>query len=196
MSDEKTGTNWFDLATKTIPILVAIGSFLWGIYQFNEGRRRDALTNFHKTVWELRLKNYEKIADTVGNVMKNRNSPKEFEKSKAEFEKAYFAGMVLVEDDTVDRAMVSLRSVLEDYVPEAEGHEEMLEKAALRVVGVCRSHIMAEKRRIEGAAVDRTGGEGGGGYFIGLVLGLFALSYPVLTWLNIVSSPLKPGFLN
>jgi hypothetical protein len=41
-----------------------------------------------------------------------------------------------------------------------------------------------------------TGGEGGGGYFIGLVLGLFALSYPVLTWLNIVSGPLKPGFLN
>jgi hypothetical protein len=38
-------------------------------------------------------------------------------------------------------------------------------------------------------------GEGGGGYFIGLVLGLVALSYPLLTWLNIVSGPLKPGFL-
>ena len=36
-----------------------------------------------------------------------------------------------------------------------------------------------------------SGGEGGGGYFLGLVLGLFALSYPVLTWLNIVSGPLK-----
>jgi len=41
-----------------------------------------------------------------------------------------------------------------------------------------------------------SGGEGGGGYFVGLVLGLFALSYPVLTWLDIVSGPLKPGFLN
>jgi hypothetical protein len=41
-----------------------------------------------------------------------------------------------------------------------------------------------------------SGGEGGGGYFIGLVLGLFALSYPVLTWLNIVSGPLKPRFLS
>ncbi len=40
-----------------------------------------------------------------------------------------------------------------------------------------------------------TRGEGGGGYFIGLVLGLAALSYPLLTWLNIVSGPLKPGFL-
>jgi len=39
-------------------------------------------------------------------------------------------------------------------------------------------------------------GEGGGGYFIGLVLGLVALSYPLLTWLNIISGPLKPGFLN
>jgi len=38
-------------------------------------------------------------------------------------------------------------------------------------------------------------GEGGGSYFIGLVLGLVALSYPLLTWLNIVSGPLKPGFL-
>ncbi len=38
-------------------------------------------------------------------------------------------------------------------------------------------------------------GQGGGGYFIGLVLGLFALSYPLLTWLNIISGPLSPSFL-
>ena len=36
----------------------------------------------------------------------------------------------------------------------------------------------------------------GGSYFIGLVLGLVALSYPVLTWLNIVSSPLRHTVLN
>ena len=41
-----------------------------------------------------------------------------------------------------------------------------------------------------------TAGEGGGGYFIGLVLGLVGLSYPLLTWLDIISGPLKPGFLN
>jgi hypothetical protein len=40
-----------------------------------------------------------------------------------------------------------------------------------------------------------SGWEGGGGYFIGLVLGIVALSYPVLTWLNLVSGPLQPGFL-
>ena len=40
-----------------------------------------------------------------------------------------------------------------------------------------------------------TGGEGGGGYFIGLSLGLVGLSYPLLTWLNILSGPLQPGFL-
>jgi hypothetical protein len=38
-------------------------------------------------------------------------------------------------------------------------------------------------------------GEGGGGYFIGLILGLVGLSYPLLTWLNILSGPLQPGFL-
>ena len=41
-----------------------------------------------------------------------------------------------------------------------------------------------------------TGGEGGGGYFIGLILGLVGLSYPLLTWLNILSGPLQPGFLD
>jgi hypothetical protein len=40
-----------------------------------------------------------------------------------------------------------------------------------------------------------TGGEGGGGYFFGLVLGLAGLSYPILTWLNVISGPLRPGFL-
>jgi hypothetical protein len=38
-------------------------------------------------------------------------------------------------------------------------------------------------------------GEGGGGYFMGLVLGLAGLSYPVLSWLNVVSGPLRPQIL-
>jgi len=41
-----------------------------------------------------------------------------------------------------------------------------------------------------------TGGEGGGSYFIGLILGLVGLSYPVLTWLDILSGPIRPGFLD
>lgn len=40
-----------------------------------------------------------------------------------------------------------------------------------------------------------SGWEGGGGSFIGLILGIVALSYPVLTWLHLVSGPLQPGFL-
>ena len=38
-------------------------------------------------------------------------------------------------------------------------------------------------------------GEGGGSYFMGLVLGLAGLSYPLLTWLDIVSGPLRPHIL-
>lgn len=46
-----------------------------------------------------------------------------------------------------------------------------------------------------GSVMSTTGGEGAGGYFLGLVLGLVALSYPVLTWLNVVSGSMRPGFL-
>jgi len=46
-----------------------------------------------------------------------------------------------------------------------------------------------------GSVMSSTGGEGAGGYFIGLVLGLVALSYPVLTWLNVVSGSFRPGLL-
>jgi hypothetical protein len=46
-----------------------------------------------------------------------------------------------------------------------------------------------------GSMMATTSGEGAGGYFIGLVLGLVALSYPVLTWLGVVSGSLKPGLL-
>jgi hypothetical protein len=38
-------------------------------------------------------------------------------------------------------------------------------------------------------------GEGGGSYFMGLVLGLAGLSYPLLTWLDVVSGPLRPDIL-
>jgi hypothetical protein len=46
-----------------------------------------------------------------------------------------------------------------------------------------------------GSVMSSTGGEGAGGYFIGLVLGLVALSYPVLTWLNVVGRSIQPGVL-
>ena len=46
-----------------------------------------------------------------------------------------------------------------------------------------------------GSIMTSSSGEGGGSYFIGLVLGLAGLSYPLLTWLNIISGPLRPHFL-
>ena len=46
-----------------------------------------------------------------------------------------------------------------------------------------------------GSIMSSTGGEGAGGYFIGLVLGLVALSYPVLTWLNVVGRSIQPTVL-
>lgn len=44
-----------------------------------------------------------------------------------------------------------------------------------------------------GSIMSSTGGDGAGGYFIGLVLGLVALSYPVLSWLHVVSGSIRPG---
>ncbi len=38
-------------------------------------------------------------------------------------------------------------------------------------------------------------GEGGGSYFMGLVLGLAGLSYPLLDWLDVLSGPLRPHIL-
>lgn len=35
-----------------------------------------------------------------------------------------------------------------------------------------------------------------GGYFLGLVLGLVGLSYPVLSWLDVISGPLRSSFLD
>jgi hypothetical protein len=36
------------------------------------------------------------------------------------------------------------------------------------------------------------GGRGGAAVVLALVLGVVALSYPVLSWLNVVSGPLRP----
>jgi hypothetical protein len=46
-----------------------------------------------------------------------------------------------------------------------------------------------------GSVMTSSSGAGGGGYFIGLVLGLIGLSYPLLTWLDVISKPLRPGIL-
>ena len=48
---------------------------------------------------------------------------------------------------------------------------------------------------IIGAMLASTGGEGASAYFIGLVLGIAALTYPILTWLHVVSGNFEPGFL-
>jgi hypothetical protein len=46
-----------------------------------------------------------------------------------------------------------------------------------------------------GSIMTSSSGEGGGGYFVGLILGLIGLSYPLLTWLDVISKPLRPGFI-
>ena len=38
-------------------------------------------------------------------------------------------------------------------------------------------------------------GEGGGSYFMGLVLGIVGLSYPLLDWLNVLSGPLRQSIV-
>ena len=47
-----------------------------------------------------------------------------------------------------------------------------------------------------GSIMTSSSGEGGGGYFLGLVLGLIGLSYPLLTWLDVISGPLRSSFLD
>ena len=60
-------------------------------------------------------------------------------------------------------------------------HEQLTALAAVLGLMAVLSSIMTS-----------SSGEGGGGYFMGLVLGLAGLSYPLLTWLDIVSGPLRP----
>ena len=60
-------------------------------------------------------------------------------------------------------------------------HEQLTALAAVLGLMAVLSSIMTS-----------SSGEGGGSYFMGLVLGLAGLSYPLLTWLDIVSGPLRP----
>ena len=46
------------------------------------------------------------------------------------------------------------------------------------------------------SSVMSSSGGSGGSYFVGFVLGLVGLSYPVMTWLDMVKGPLQPSFLN
>jgi hypothetical protein len=48
---------------------------------------------------------------------------------------------------------------------------------------------------ILGSIMTSSSGIGGGGYFIGLVLGLVGVSYPLLSWLDVISGPLRPDLL-
>ena len=47
-----------------------------------------------------------------------------------------------------------------------------------------------------GSIMTSSSGEGGGGYFIGLILGLIGLSYPLLAWLDVISGPLRTSFFD
>jgi hypothetical protein len=60
-------------------------------------------------------------------------------------------------------------------------HEQLTALAAVLGLMAILSSIMTS-----------SSGEGGGGYFLGLVFGLVALSYPLLMWLNVISGPLRP----
>jgi hypothetical protein len=79
--------------------------------------------------------------------------------------------------------------ILGRYSAEVAGGGQLAEQlAALAAV----LGLMA----ILSSVMTSTKGEGGGGYFIGLVLGLVGLSYPLMSWLDLLSGDVRPGFLD
>lgn len=112
----------FDILLKCIAIIGAIGSFLWGVYQYvdTEQRALDAEriardTAFAEELFKRRVDEYQSIALAAGKLSAPADKPGELAADIKRFERLYWGSIATLRSDSVIKAMDYLRSGIENY---------------------------------------------------------------------------------
>lgn len=112
----------WDILLKCVGILGAVGSFLWGVYQYVDTQQRALDAEwmardraFAEELFKRRVDEYQSIALTAGKLSAPAEKPEELAFDIKQFERLYWGSLATLRSDSVVKAMDYLRSGIENY---------------------------------------------------------------------------------
>ena len=123
--DEGTKRRW-DIRLGIVAPLLTVVAILVGVWQFIEGQQnttrleynllaKQSAIDFERRLWIEQLETYDEIAKTAGAIAAYYDSPDRLNELTGEFLSLYWGAMILVEDDSVEDAMITFYLEVQDY---------------------------------------------------------------------------------
>ena len=151
--DEETKRRWDVRFGMVAPILTVLG-ILVGVWQFNSGedhRRieaekaedlRDSL-EFRRRLWQQKLDTYQKVTELAGRIAATSGADQT--KAYTDFRTAYWGAMVLVEDSSVEQAMIQFDQEYRDSASGWNKDQSRLMKRADALAKACRQSLQTRE---------------------------------------------------
>jgi hypothetical protein len=144
---DETKKRVWDVRLGIVGPALTVAGLLLGVWQFNAGqedRRKLELESaikkddleFRRRLWLERLTTYRAVAETAGKIVAAENEV-ERKKFVREFTAAYWGAMILVEDRSVEKAMVEFYVETQDY-ESGWGSLDRLKRRASTLISACR----------------------------------------------------------
>lgn len=140
----------FKFATTLISVLVV----LIGVWEFSKEQRdlknleyeliakKDSI-DFHKKLWETKVRVYSKICTTAADILVNLENETVFKQALMEFEKLYYGETIFVEDQAVEEKMIDFRLACYDFQNQLISTWE-LKTAGNEMIVACRKSAEQE----------------------------------------------------
>jgi hypothetical protein len=127
----------------SVPGLVAIGAFLFGVYQVGEQQQftiKSSEKEFRRRFYEKQLDTYFDVSKTVGQISAVED-PREVDKLHAHFLELYNGSLIMVQDAEVKGAAKTFETSFSDYTS-GRLNRDQLQARARRVVRACRNSLL------------------------------------------------------
>ncbi len=111
--EEARKRSW-DVGLGIIGPLITVAGILVGVWQFNVGEAKKAEYEHASQIWLKRLETYTSVAKVAG-VIAAPPDDNVFKAAIAQFMSAYWSEMILVEDESVEQAMIAFRLEIGDF---------------------------------------------------------------------------------
>ena len=146
--DETRKRRW-DVGLGILGSLATVAAILVGVWQFNEGQRsrteleyrllnKKDLLDTKRQLWLERINAYRSIAEISGRLVTHIDDPAQLRPAVMDFKRAFWGTMILVEEPSVEKAMIDLRLELDD-LEKGWSTPERVTKAAKALLTACRA---------------------------------------------------------
>ena len=101
--------------------------------------KKDAL-EFKRNIWKKQQEAYEDIGNAVSAVVNSTNESSSFNENVRRFQDLYWGKVVLVQDDSVEIAMIKFNAEIRDFMDDIRTKDH-LKKRGYELVKTCKASL-------------------------------------------------------